>query len=133
MVHTAKSDMELEEDSLEKHLNEVKTQLFDLFMEGIVIIDSESEAPMTIIYVNRGFERMTGWKSADVLGTTLEFLQGKDTNQHGVQTIQMGLEKGLQVHVLLLNYRLNRTSFWNSIYTVPLPSQGSSVSPRVAQ
>lgn len=109
-----------------EQLNEYKLQIIDLNSgQGLLIIDTLDSA-MRIVYVNRGFERLTGWKSAEVLGSTMHFLQGSATNEKGVETIMIGLEQMRHVRVLLVSYRRNRTPFWNSIYTIPLPLQNGS-------
>jgi PAS domain S-box-containing protein len=109
-------------------LVDFKLQLVDLVGEGIVIVDTTGGS-MRVAHANRGFEQLTGWKASEVCGSTLQFLQGPGTNDKGVETVLLGLQSGRQVRVLLLNYRRNRTPFWNSIYTLPLPHQnGSDVS-----
>lgn len=106
-------------------LVEYKLHLIESLNEGVAIIDTDQGA-MRIASVNRGFERITGWKGSEVQGSTLNFLQGSATNEKGVETVLMGLEQKRHVRVLLVSYRRNRTTFWNSIYTVPLPPQPDS-------
>lgn len=52
----------------------LKDRAMDSIKEGITIADC-SLPDMPLIYVNQGFERITGWPVSDVLGKNCRFLQ----------------------------------------------------------
>ena len=54
--------------------------------EGITISDNfQPDNP--IVYVNDGFERLTGYDREDVLGKNCRFLQGKNTDPVKITTL----------------------------------------------
>ncbi len=48
--------------------------------EGITIADALAK-DRPLIYVNEGFERLTGYSIAETLGSNCRFLQGKETSR----------------------------------------------------
>ena len=87
--------------------------------QGIVITDvSQPDNP--IIYAGAGFERMTGYKPAEVLGGNCRFLQGPDTDQTVVAQIREALRAGEPCVVEMLNYRKDGTPFWNELSIAPV-------------
>ena len=71
--------------------------------EGITISSMSSE-DRPLIYVNEGFQRMTGYLDEEVIGKNCRFLQGKNTDQEAVQQIRDAVNKGESCIVELLNY-----------------------------
>lgn len=87
--------------------------------EGITITDnSQDENPL--IYVNDGFERLTGYSREEVIGKNCRFLQGKDTDQQTLDVIRKSIKRGEECVVELLNYRKDGTPFWNRLSITPL-------------
>lgn len=87
--------------------------------EGITISDpSQSDNP--IVYANAGFERLTGYRVADVLGRNCRFLQGPDTDPKSVDRLRSGIKEEREVTVELLNYRKDGTPFWNRLSVTPV-------------
>ena len=73
-----------------------------------------------LVWVNPAFEAITGYRSADVVGTNCRFLQGPHTDPAAVQRIRDGLAAGGTVTETLLNYRADGTAFWNHIVISPI-------------
>ncbi len=87
--------------------------------QGILITDPrQPENP--IIYASRGFERMTGYRSDEVLGRNCRFLQGKSTDPETVAALREAIRTERECSVELLNYRKDGTSFWNALFVTPL-------------
>jgi diguanylate cyclase (GGDEF)-like protein/PAS domain S-box-containing protein len=87
--------------------------------EGVVLVDAlDAERP--VIYANRGFESLTGYSSAELLGRNLRFLQADDREQDGRHRLREALGKGESCRVLLRNYRKDGTVFWNEMTVMPL-------------
>jgi diguanylate cyclase (GGDEF)-like protein/PAS domain S-box-containing protein len=84
-----------------------------------VLVDAQHpEHP--VIYANRGFEALTGYSSAQLLGRNLRFLQSEDREQDGRHRLREALGRGESCRVLLRNYRKDGTLFWNEMTVLPL-------------
>ena len=87
--------------------------------EGVVLVDAlNPERP--VIYSNRGFEALTGYSAAELLGRNLRFLQGEDREQDARHRLREALAKGESCRVLLRNFRKDGTLFWNEMNVMPL-------------
>lgn len=79
---------------------------------GIVISDP-NQADNPLIYVNRGFELMTGYSAEEILGHNCRFLQGSDADQLALDEVRAAVREERDCLVLLRNYRKDGTLFWN--------------------
>lgn len=86
---------------------------------GIVISDmSLPDCP--VIYANPGFERITGYSAAEVLGRNCRFLQGDDTEYLEVESLREAIAEERECQVVFKNYRKDGTSFWNELTVSPV-------------
>jgi PAS domain S-box-containing protein len=89
---------------------------------GILIVDAkQSDNP--IIYVNPSFERITGYKTEEVVGKNCRILQGSDRHQEGLITIRAALIKGQPCYTVLRNYRKDGTLFWVELWISPVHNE----------
>jgi diguanylate cyclase (GGDEF)-like protein/PAS domain S-box-containing protein len=98
---------------------ELYRRLLDTSPDGVVLIDAQ-HPDQPVIYVNPGFETLTGYSAADLLGRNLRLLQGEDREQDGRHRLREALRLGEGCRVLLRNYRKDGTMFWNETTVVPL-------------
>jgi hypothetical protein len=63
----------------------------------------------------QGFLEMTGYPVARVLGRNCRFLQGPETDPVAVSQMRDAIDRGEDVHVRVLNYRNNGTTFHNDV------------------
>src|SRR3972149_11799143 len=89
----------------------LKDRALDVAAEGVTIVDAR-QPDRPLIYVNQGFERMTGYLVADVLGRNCRFLQGPETDAAAVAEIRAALSEHRECLVEVLNYRQDGTTFW---------------------
>ena len=73
-----------------------------------------------IVYASPGFVQLTGYPPAEILGRNCRFLQGPGTDAEEVAKMRLGIEKGEEVHVTLLNYRKDGQPFMNHIQVAPM-------------
>jgi diguanylate cyclase (GGDEF)-like protein/PAS domain S-box-containing protein len=93
--------------------------LVDSSPDGVVLVDAQNpERP--VIYANAGFEALTGYPAAELLGRNLRFLQAEDREQDGRQRLREAMARGESCRVLLRNYRKDGTVFWNEMSVLPL-------------
>lgn len=91
--------------------------------QGIFITDP-NQIDNPIIFASPGFERMTGYPAAEVLGRNLRFLHGKGTDPEMVATLQTALASGQGCSVEILNYRKDGKPFWNQLSLSPVLEPG---------
>jgi len=87
--------------------------------EGIVIADA-LQPDLPIIFVNRGFESITGYSAAESRGRNCRFLQGKETDPAAIESIRAALNEVRPITIELMNYRKDGTPFWNKVSITPV-------------
>lgn len=98
-------------DLLAKAINESR--------DGITIADAcQKDTPL--IYVNAGFEQLTGYTAAEALGRNCRFLQGTDTNQPEIAVLHAAFANGESCMVTLRNYRKDGSMFWDELSLTPV-------------
>src|SRR3984957_15959449 len=91
--------------------------------DGVALVDAlDPERP--VVYVNPGFEALTGYSAAELLGRNLRLLQGEDREQDGRHRLREALARAEACRVLLRNYRKDGTVFWNEMTILPLLDAG---------
>ena len=73
-----------------------------------------------ITFVNKDFERITGYSKREVMGKPCSILQGPDTDPEQLQHIRDSLDAGLPFLGELLNYRKDGSTFWNELHISPI-------------
>ena len=105
---------------------ELKDRALAASAEGITIADA-SLPDNPLIYANAGFERLTGYSVADVLGRNCRFLRGPGTDPATVDTLRTAIREKREVTVQLLNYRKDGTPFWNRLSITPVQDASGAV------
>ncbi len=104
----------------------LKDRALDVAAEGITIADMQlPEQPL--IYINEGFERLTGYTAKSMLGKNCRFLQGKDTDAETVQQIRDALNQGTECTVEILNYTKEGKPFWNRLSLTPVEGSDGTI------
>lgn len=94
---------------------------------GVAIADARKQ-DNPLIFVNPAFERITGYKSCEVIGTNCRFLQGQATKQNGLATVRRALTAGRSCNVVLENFRKDGKRFWNELYLAPIRDHAGNIS-----
>ena len=94
--------------------------------EGITI-STMSEPDRPLIYVNEGFQRLTGYSKEEAIGRNCRFLQGEGTDVEPVQKLREAVQKGASCTVELLNYKKDGTPFWNRLSITPIQNEAQEV------
>jgi diguanylate cyclase (GGDEF)-like protein/PAS domain S-box-containing protein len=105
---------------------ELLAQAVDQLQDGVTIADARMNG-FPIIYVNRGFERLTGYTSDEIIGNSYRILQGVDTAQTGIEIIRDSVAKGEACQVTLRNYRKDGSMFWNELCISPVHDEGGEL------
>lgn len=86
---------------------------------GVTIADAR-HPDLPLIYVNRGFERITGFSAKEAVGRSCRFLQAHDRDQEQLDVLREALRKGDPCNVRLRNYRKDGRLFWNELHISPV-------------
>jgi len=105
----------------------LRNRALDVADEGIVIADiRQPDGPL--IFVNQGFERLTGYAAAEVLGRNCRFLQGPATDPATAAEISAAVRLRRSSVVEILNYRKDGSTFWNRLSITPVRDSSGEVS-----
>lgn len=86
---------------------------------GLIITEAKGkENP--IIYVNRAFERLTGYTESEIIGKDCRFLQGTAIDQPEIAEIRAAIDKGDSILITLRNYKKDGSIFWNELSISPI-------------
>jgi sigma-B regulation protein RsbU (phosphoserine phosphatase) len=106
-------------DSGADELLQLKDRALNVAAEGITISDMRSP-DQPLIYVNEGFERLTGYSADSIVGRNCRFLQGENTDPATVEKIRDALASGNECTVEILNRTKNGDPFWNRLSLTPV-------------
>lgn len=73
-----------------------------------------------LIYVNKSFERATGYSRAEIVGRNCRFLQSSETEKDSIERLSNALRDAKPVRVALTNYRKDGTAFKNLLAMKPI-------------
>ncbi|RXK50372.1 PAS domain S-box protein [Halorientalis pallida] len=104
----------------------IKNRAMDEADIGISIADAR-EGDNPLVYVNDGFQRLTGYDEAELMGRNCRFLQGEATDPETVATLAERIDAHEPVTVEILNYRADGTPFWNRIRINPIENGAGEV------
>ncbi len=101
----------------------VLPSLVEEFADGVAIARvSAGNGPL--LYVNRAFERLTGYGRHEVLGKDCRYLQGNDRDQPEIARIRAAITCAEPLDVTLRNHRKDGAAFWNSLTLRPFRGGG---------
>lgn len=98
-------------------------EIVDNAKDVIIVTEAKNiERPLgpKIVYVNKAFEQLTGYKKEEVIGETPRILQGKDTDKAELAKIRQALLEKQQVTATLLNYSKTGHPYWLKLDIFPL-------------
>jgi PAS domain S-box-containing protein len=107
-------------------LLELKDRALAASAEGITIADA-TQPGNPLIYVNAGFERLTGYTAEEVLGRNCNFLQGPETSSSALEALRAAIQDKREITLQLLNYRKDGSLFWNRLSITPVRDASGAV------
>ena len=81
----------------------------------------------SILYANSGFESMSGYSAAELVGRPYSLLNGLDTDATSIRQVEAALAAGDDIDVTLRNYHRDGTAFWNRIRYSPVKDDAGRV------
>ncbi|WP_020406443.1 PAS domain S-box protein [Hahella ganghwensis] len=98
---------------------EISRRAIEVTATGIVVCDARAE-DTPIVFINRAFEKLTGYCEKEVIGRNCRFLQGKESDQAQLRVLREAIHKGASCNVVIRNYRKDGTPFWNNLRIDPV-------------
>ncbi len=91
--------------------------------DAVVILESEPDRMpgRCVLYANDAFCEMTGYTAAELIGRSLHFLRGPDSDAATLERLRDSLDSGNPFKGELLNYRRDGERFWVELSVVPVP------------
>jgi PAS domain S-box-containing protein len=102
--------------------------------DAVMITDAgplEEQDPR-IVYVNRAFVKMTGYRPEEVIGKTPDVLRGPKTDRVELERFYKTLSSGEPCEVVITNYRKNGSPFWINIAASPVKDIKGTISHYIA-
>jgi PAS domain S-box-containing protein len=95
---------------------------------GCSVVVTDATVPRyPILYVNPAFRLLTGYADDDVIGQSLSFLQGPQTDRAITEKLALTIQEGRTCRLCLRHYRKNGTPFWNEVTLSPVKNRAGSV------
>lgn len=89
--------------------------------ESVVILnDQPGKHGREIIYVNEAFTKLSGYTEEEVLGETLHFLNGPETDPSSRALLKQAMLNHEEIEVEFINYKKNGSMFWINTSLVPV-------------
>ena len=97
----------------------IRERAIEASTHGIAIIDISNNENQ-VIYINKAFERTTGYPESQALGKSLHTLQGIDVDEVNNKRIQLAIRELREETVEMENIRRNGEVFWCEISVAPV-------------
>lgn len=91
------------------------------------IITDHTQPDEPIIFVNEAFEKLTGYRSDEVLGLNPRFLHGVEADQPGLETICQSLYEGRDCVAIIRDYRKDKTPVWVEVHISPVRNREGGI------
>ncbi len=84
------------------------------------IVTDPNQPDNPIVFANRAFQELCGYRAEDLIGRNCRFLQGPDTDPADVAKVRDAIAARRDVVVEILNYHRDGTPFRNELYVSPV-------------
>jgi len=104
-------------------------ELFKKVIENVNygVMITTADKSHRLMYVNKAFEKITGYAKREVLGKNCKFLQNKDNQQKGIGILKKAIRSEEKVQVELRNYKKDNTLFYNYISISPVYDENNNL------
>ncbi len=116
-------------DITTKRVEEERLKLLETVIinstDAILITGTEpiDDVDLPIIYVNKAFTDITGYKIRDLIGKTPRILQGPLTDKNELDKMSNAIKNWVSCEIEIINYKKDGTPFWSNISIVPVANE----------
>ncbi len=91
--------------------------------DAVIILENKSQAGggRSVLYANAAFAQMSGYAADEVIGRSLHFLRGPNSDQRTLDRLRDALDAREPFQCELLNYRKDGSEYWVELSVVPVP------------
>ncbi|KTD21362.1 bifunctional diguanylate cyclase/phosphodiesterase [Legionella londiniensis] len=97
----------------------IRERAIEASTHGVAIIDV-AKPNKPIIYINHAFVRITGYSENNILGKSLESLQGTKTDQVSLKRIELAIREQREESIELELLRRNGEAYWCELSVAPV-------------
>ena len=95
--------------------------LLEAMQDAVVITTTALDEPGPVVtFVNKAFERMTGYDRREVIGRTPRIFQGPETSRSELDRMRRSLQAGQTFEGTTINYRKDASAFPLTWAVVPI-------------
>lgn len=87
--------------------------------DAVIMVDARQPG-FPVIYVNQGFEKLTGYSAAEMLGKSYRILLGNDMDQPEIDVLRAAIANGQGCTVPLRSYHKDGSMFWSELSISPV-------------
>ena len=114
--------------ALLKTVEELHAKTAALDQAPFAIIMCDSSAPsMPVCYVNKAFQRQTGYLASEVLGRSLQFLHGPESSPDAVGSMRESMLAQTKFEIDILSYRRDGQAFPSHLLGFPSADSESNL------
>ena len=105
----------------------------DLFFAAVtttrtpMLVADARQQDYPIIFANNAFRKLTGYEDAEIYGRNCRFLQGPDTDKEALAGLRVALSEEREFAAEVLNYRKDRSTFWNELFIAPIFNEANEL------
>ena len=85
-----------------------------------VCLTDPHQQDQPIVFCNKAFEKLTGYRQDEIIGRNCRFLQGPKTSSEQIAKLRHAVDNEDVLVVELLNYRKDGSTFWNALHLGPI-------------
>ncbi|KTD11253.1 bifunctional diguanylate cyclase/phosphodiesterase [Legionella jamestowniensis] len=97
----------------------IRERAIEASTHGVAIIDI-TKASQPIIYVNKAFERITGYNDKQIIGQNISQIIGTKIDQVNQKRVELAIREQREETVELESYRRNGEMYWSELSVAPV-------------
>lgn len=87
---------------------------------GVTIATLNAADELKVVYANPAFEALSGYTTAEIVGSSLSLLRGADTDEDVIASVHAALKQHKPIKAELKSYRKGGAVFWNELNLTPI-------------